>query len=294
MNGPMKPRRLLMATLVGSSVLFTSPTIVFANNNTWQPKISEKILMLPTKHLERAVEQDFANSLLANDMNTLDQQIGADISTITSLQNNQHLYEGEDALEVEHQIIVGKRNYLERMGDQIQLKRQQLETKNRLYQRLMRQSRRDEVLTRDTQQLNLAIDEARLRSNAVETKLRDELFFASNLPESKFSENYSENRAAVENLRAAIVNHPANQQVVNNGEPITKTDQLAQMILEIESELAMLNMEEEVIGHMAKLLSLDAMSFAEKVAEQAWQDQDGTAMQPLLSPSQNVKMFIAY
>jgi hypothetical protein len=294
MKGPMKPRRLLMAALVGSSVLFTSPIIVFASNNAWQPQISEKILMLPTKHLERAVEQDFANSLLANDMNMLDQQIGAEIATITSLQSNQHLYEGEDALEVEHQIIVGKRNYLERMGDQIQLKRQQLETKNRLFQRLMRQSRRDEVRSRDTQQLNLAIDEARERSNAVETKLRDELFFASNLPESKFSENYSENRAAVENLRAAIANHPANEQVVSDGQPITKADQLAQMILGIEAELAMLNMEEEVIGHMAKLLSLDAMSFAEKVAEQAWQDQAGTSGQALLSPKQNVKMFISY
>lgn len=55
MKGPMKPRRLLIAALVGSSVLFTSPIIVFASNNAWQPQISEKILMLPTKHLERAV-----------------------------------------------------------------------------------------------------------------------------------------------------------------------------------------------------------------------------------------------
>lgn len=290
---PVKPRWLLITTLLSNFVLFASPSISLANNG-WQPQISEKILMLPTKHLERAIEQDFANSLLANDMSALDEQIGAEIANISNLQDNQHLYEGEEALEVEHQIIVGKRNYLESMGDQLQLKQQQLDTKRRLYERLMRQSKREEVRNRDTRQLRLAIDEARDRSNAVETKLRDELFFTSNLPESKFSENYAENRSAVEDLRAAIANHPANQLQINNGQLMSKTDQLAQMIMDTEFELAVLKMEEEVVGHMAKLLTLDAMSFSEKVAELAWHDQENTARQTFTSPKHNVRMFIAY
>ena len=45
---------------------------------------------------------------------------------------------------------------------------------------------------------------------------------------------------------------------------------------------------------MAKLLTLDAMSFSEKVAELAWQDQANTARQTLTSPKHNVRMFIAY
>ena len=286
--------RIIMMNLVSGTCLLAQPATLLANNMSWQPQISEKILMLPSKHLEQAIERDFANSLLAGDMQTLDQQIGEEIANITSLQENQSLYEGEEALEVEHQIIVGKRNYLEMMGNQITLKHQQLETKRRLYQRLMRQSKQNQAQNRDSKELHLVIDQARVRSNAVESKLRDELFFSANQPESKFSQEYAENRVAIEALRTAIANHPANQQQFGDGTPVNKTDELQTMILETEAALAALNMEQEVIGHMAKLLSFDAMAFAEKLAEQAWDDQAGNIGQALLSPKENVKMFIAF
>jgi len=294
MKRSSRSKRTLMTVLLGSTIFLSNPSMLLANTNAWQPQISEKILMLPSKHLEQAIERDFSTSVLAGDMKTLDQKIGSAITNITSLQDNQHLYDGEEALEAEHQIIVGKRNYLDLMGNQIELKRQQLDTKLRLYQRLMKQSKRNEAQNRDVQDLNLAIDEARVRSNAVETTLRDELFFATNQPESKFSQDYAENRSAIEALRSAIANHPANQQLLSEGQPITKADELRNMILETEAEIAVLSMEEEVIGHMAKLLSLDAMAFAEKLAEQAWQEQAATTGPSFLSPKENVKMFIAF
>ncbi len=286
--------RIIMASLVSSNWLLMNSGELLASNVSWQPQISEKILMLPTKHLEQAIERDFANSLLADDMQTLDQKIGGEISNITSLQENQSLYEGEEALEVEHQIIVGKRNYLEMMGSQVSLKAQQLETKRALYQRLMKQSRQSESRNRDTQELNLVIDQARIRSSAVESKLREELFYSVNQPESKFSQDYAENRAAIEALREAISAHPANRQQISDGQPISKLDELQAMIIETEAELAALSMEQEIIGHMAKLLSFDAMAFAEKLAEQAWQDQAGNKVQTMLSPRENVKMFITF
>jgi hypothetical protein len=250
--------------------------------------------MLPSKHLENAVERDFASSLLASDMQTLDEDIQSTVTTIGKLQENQHLYEGEESFEVTHQIIAGKRDYLEMMSGQLDLKRQQLETKRSLYQRLMRQARASSIQSPQVEQHHLAIDAARVRSGAVETQLRDELFFSTNLEESKFGSEYAENRAAIEQLRSAISNHPANQQIVINGEPITKAEELNGLMLGVEAELALLSMEEEVIGYMAKLLSLDAMAFAEKVAEASWQSDDGSIMQPSESPRQNLKMFIAF
>ena len=65
-------------------------------------------------------------------------------------------------------------------------------------------------------------------------------------------------------------------------------------MLGVEAELALLSMEEEIIGYMAKLLSLDAMAFAEKVAEASWKSDDGSIIQPPTSPRQNLKMFIAF
>ena len=250
--------------------------------------------MLPSKHLENAVERDFASSPLANDMQTLDEDIQSKVTTIGTLQENQHLYEGAESLEVTHQIIAGKRDYLDMMSGQIDLRRQQLETKRNLYQRLMRQAKSSSIQSPQVEQHHLAIDAARVRSGAVETQLRDELFFSTNLEESKFGLEYAENRTAIEQLRSAISNHPANHDIVINGEPVTKAEELNGLMLGVEAELALLSMEEEVIGYMAKLLSLDAMAFAEKVAEASWQSDDGSIIQPPTSPRQNLKMFIAF
>jgi len=285
---------IFVLPLCGGVMLLNNHSMAATNSSAWQPQISEKILMLPSKHLENAVERDFASSPLASDMQTLDEDIQSKVSTIGKLQENQHLYEGAESLEVTHQIIAGKRDYLEMMSGQLDLKRQQLETKRNLYQRLMRQAKASSIRSPQVEQHHLAIDAARVRSGAVETQLRDELFFSTNLEESKFGSEYAENRAAIEQLRSAISNHSTNQQIVINGEPVTKAEELNGLMLGVEAELALLSMEEEVIGYMAKLLSLDAMAFAEKVAEASWQSDDGSIMQPPTSPRQNLKMFIAF
>jgi len=285
---------IFVLPLCGGVMLLNNHSMAATNSSAWQPQISEKILMLPSKHLENAVERDFASSPLASDMQTLDEDIQSKVSTIGKLQENQHLYEGAESLEVTHQIIAGKRDYLEMMSGQLDLKRQQLETKRNLYQRLMRQARASSIQSPQIEQHHLAIDAARVRSGAVETQLRDELFFSTNLEESTFGSEYAENRAAIEQLRSAISDHPANQRIVINGEPVTKAEELNGLMLGVEAELALLSMEEEVIGYMAKLLSLDAMAFAEKVAEASWQSDDGSIMQPSASPRQNLKMFITF
>jgi hypothetical protein len=287
-------RLIFVLPLFIGVMLLSGHSIAATNSSTWQPQISEKILMLPSKHLENAVERDFASSPLANDMQTLDEDIQSKVTTIGTLQENQHLYEGAESLEVTHQIIAGKRDYLDMMSGQIDLRRQQLETKRNLYQRLMRQAKSSSIRSPQVEQHHLAIDAARVRSGAVETQLRDELFFSTNLEESKFGLEYAENRTAIEQLRSAINNHPANRDIVINGEPVTKAEELNGLMLGVEAELALLSMEEEVIGYMAKLLSLDAMAFAEKVAEASWQSDDGSIIQPPTSPRQNLKMFIAF
>ena len=250
--------------------------------------------MLPSKHLKNAIERDFASSLLASDMQTLDEDIQSKVTAIGKLQENQHMYEGEESLEITHQIISGKRDYLELMSGQLDLKRQQLETKRSLYQRLIRQAKGSSIRSPQVEEHHLAIDAARVRSAAVETQLREELFFYTSLEESKFGSEYAENRAAIEQLRSAISNHPTNQEIVVNGESVTKAEELNGLMLGVEAELALLSMEEEVIGYMAKLLSLDAMAFAEKVAEASWQSDDGSIMEAPTSPRQNLKMFIAF
>ncbi|MEC7190355.1 MAG: hypothetical protein VXW18_04585, partial [Pseudomonadota bacterium] len=214
---------------------------------------------------------------------------------IHSLSENQHLYEGEAAIEVKHQVLAAKRAYIGLMGEQIGMKRKKLETKLRLYQHLTRTARRNDGNLAERREITAAIDAAQQRAGAVESELREELFYSTNLPESKFSGDYAANRQAIESLRSAIANHPLNKNDGGIDAPRNKIEELQQLAMGVEAQLAILDMEDEVLGHMAKLLSLDAMAFAEEVAEIAYLANDEVPnAAEFRSPAAGVKLFVNF
>ena len=112
----------MMATLTSIALTLSSQALA-SSPPGWQPQISEKILVLPQKQLERAIQRDFASSALASDMMNVDRQIVSEVTNIQSLSESQHLYEGEEAIEVKHQVLAAKRAYIGLMGEQIGMKR---------------------------------------------------------------------------------------------------------------------------------------------------------------------------
>ena len=284
----------MMATLTSIALTLSSQALA-SSPPGWQPQISEKILVLPQKQLERAIQRDFAASPLANDMMNVDQQIASEVTNIHSLSENQHLYEGEAAIEVKHQVLAAKRAYIGLMGEQIGMKRKKLETKLRLYQHLTRTARRNDGNLAERRGITAAIDAAQQRAGAVESELREELFYSTNLPESKCSGDYAANRQAIESLRSAIANHPLNKKDGGIDAPRNKIEELQQLAMGVEAQLAILDMEDEVLGHMAKLLSLDAMAFAEEVAEIAYLANDEVPnAAEFRSPAAGVKLFVNF
>ena len=93
------------------------------------------------------------------------------------------------------------------------------------------------------------------------------VFRSSTAPESKYSVKYSENVAAIEQLVARIQNHKMNSAIISDGEQITKQDYLRQMLADSQAELAIRDQEDSILGHMAKLVSLDAMGLAEETMD---------------------------
>ena len=287
-------RTFIMAAMTGISLTLSGQALA-SSPPGWQPQISEKVLVLPQKQLERAIQRDFAASPLANDMMNVDQQIASEVTNIHSLSENQHLYEGEAAIEVKHQVLAAKRAYIGLMGEQISMKRKKLETKLRLYQHLTRTARRNDGDLAERRGITAAIDAAQQRAGAVESELREELFYSTNLPESKFSGDYAANRQAIESLRSAIANHPLNKKDGGIDAPRNKIEELQQLAMGVEAQLAILDMEDEVLGHMAKLLSLDAMAFAEEVAEIAYLANDEVPnAAEFRSPAAGVKLFVNF
>ena len=132
-------RTTIMATvaLVGVSQMQTA--VAFAEiHRQWRPQLSEKILLLPPKHMNDAIEQDFSKSGLAQNMTSVETQLSDQVSAIDQLKQNLSRYDEQEQIEARHQIIVGKKTYIELLSQQIDLKRERLHTKLGLLKRLDR------------------------------------------------------------------------------------------------------------------------------------------------------------
>ena len=283
-------RTIIIATvaLVGFNQMQTA--VAFAEiDQQWRPQLSEKILLLPPKHMNDAIEQDFSKSGLAQNMTSVETQLSDQVSVIDQLKQNLSRYDEQEQIEARHQIIVGKKTYIELLGQQIDLKRERLHTKLRLLERL------DLNLSRDTAQHGMVSDVAQLQADAksriegISSKLREQIALEPLTKETNFSKAFDKNMAAISALKDAIANHRMQSRLdLDSG--ATKANMLRQLILDTEADLALIEIETELLGHMAHLLSLDAMALAEDVAAQSFTVATNKA-QTYSSPSDAVLLF---
>ena len=282
-------RNIIIATiaLVGVSQMQTA--VAFAEiDRQWRPQLSEKILLLPPKHMNDAIEQDFSKSGLAQNMTSVETQLFDQVSVIGELKQNLSRYDEQEQIEARHQIIVGKKTYIELLGQQIDLKRERLHTKLGLLKRL------DRNLSSDTAQQKVASDVAQLQADAksriegISSKLREQIALEPLTKETNFSKAFDKNMAAISALKDAIASHRMQGRLgLDSG--ATKSDMLRQLMLDTEADLALIGIETELLGHMAHLLSLDAMALAEDVATQSF--TVATKARTYSSPSDAVPLF---
>ena len=201
-------RTIIIATiaLVGVSQMQTA--VAFAEiDRQWRPQLSEKILLLPPKHMNDAIEQDFSKSGLAQNMTSVETQLFDQVSAIGQLKQNLSRYDEQEQIEARHQIIVGKKTYIELLGQQIDLKRERLHTKLGLLKRL------DRNLSSDTAQQKVASDVAQLQADAksriegISSKLREQIALEPLTKETNFSKAFDKNMAAISALKDAIASH---------------------------------------------------------------------------------------
>ncbi len=273
--------------LVGISQIHTA--IAFAEiDRSWRPQLSEKILLLPLKHMNNAIEQDFSKSGLARNMTSVESQISDQVSAISELKKNLSLYSEQEKIEARHQIIVGKKSYIELLGKQIDLKRTRLNTKLVLLKRFDRTLSRDVLEQKAESELRQLQQEAKSRIESISAKLREQIAMEPLTPETNFSKEFDKNMLAINALKGAIANHRMQSQLgLDKG--ASKGDMLRQLMLDAEADLALVEIETELLGHMAHLLSLDAMALAEDVAITSFDVAAGG--QIYSSPSDAVTLF---
>ena len=266
----LKYRNLLLIIMIftGLSIL-GSQTALSQNGSHWQPQLSEKILMLPPKHLNEVIETDFGKSGLANHMTNIESEISEQVSMINELASNIDNYENAELIEARHQVIVGKKNYIELLGEQNLLKQQRIKTKLNLLANLENAVTRNFHKTENQSEISELQNELKSRSSEVAAKLTQEISLETLQDESKFSKAFNKKMTAISALKDAIASHRMQSQSGIDAN-LSKAEIIREMKLNTEAELALVDIENELLGHMAHLLSLDAMALAEDSASQSF------------------------
>ena len=268
----------------GSSVAFSAPA--------WQPQSSERLVKLPPSYLKKSIDHDFQRSELGTAIQESEENISLKGNTLGDLQKAIDTADSDVLGELRHQFLSEKRNYLSMMSDRNDLRRKHLRTKKRLFDDMLnRLSQESGAMTPEREELIELQKAASERFESSLTKVDQRLFEVSDLEESKYSKQYSQNKSAIEQLVSRIDHHSMSATPMSeNGVQMSREEHVRRMVADVQTELAVLDQEETILGYMAKLVALDAMSMAEEGMDAELLDSDVASK--TLAPANNVSFFL--
>ncbi len=265
---------LLTVTALALPALARTPDVDPSRN----PTAVEQLVKLPGAYLKKAVENDFAGSGLAATIRDTEGLINLKKQTLADIQSAIEQSDGELKIELQHQFLTEKRAFIELVGKHQDMRRQQQETKLRIYERLLdRLDRKDNRLSPGTQSLLIKQEEARQRLERSIADVDLQVFNTPVVGECKYAKEYAANIVAIEKLAEAVKAHPMNAQSTIDGQPTTKKDYLRHLITEADAELQVIGQEESIVAYMAKLVALDAMALSELLIDADSPDQPLTS-----------------
>ena len=233
---------------------------------SWTPKSSERLVKLPVPYLEKSIDHDFLESELGQAIGETEKNINSKGQTLSDLQETiKQTDKTELQLELQHQLLNEKREFVDLMIRKNELKRKKVDIKLQMFEGMM-----DKLAPGKG---NIGPGRAALieKQTAARTRFSNSLanvdmkiFESQSVPQSKYAEKYDENRRAMEKLMERISGHIANQAPLDEkGSPVSKSEYVRQMIAGTQAELALISQENVILGYMAKLIQLDALSLSE-------------------------------
>ncbi len=278
---------------IGLFAALVVATSAGAATPSWQPSASERLVKLPSSYLKKAIDRDFAESELAQALGDTNSNIRLKAQTLGDLQAAIDKAEGEVKIELRHQFLAEKQEFIKLMGEQQELRRKQVDVQIKLYERLLdKLTRREAGMTPARADLIQKQEEARQRFESSVSKVDMDLFGSPEMAESKYSRDYAKNMAAIEQLVQAIKEHPMTTQMEIDGQEISKQDYLRHLIAENQAVASILDQEEQILGYMAKLVALDAMGLSEEVAAAEFGEDGVSDENGEVSLSSTVDFFI--
>ena len=257
----------------------------------WKPQIVEKMYILPPKQLDRVLNNDFRSSSLFLNLKTTDDKIQGRYKKIDELNNMIPRYSGEELIELRHQVILEKKEYISDMNERLKIKRKHLLTKKRFFERLKKKAEYSKKVNnqRSYNKYYLNRKEALDRAKKLDHKVSG-LIRKSNIGNaSKYFVEYEKTMSAMAKLESKIKDHPKfkeNDLVFNSK---NKLEGINKFIYDLESELSVLDLKEQVLTKMAKLVSLDAMELADSLQNKLIKENQ---LRDVNDPNDSVDLFL--
>ena len=268
------PRKIPVAAAAAISlgVLMAAASPSLAASPAWNPAVTEKLVKLPQEYLKKSLDRDFRRSPLADAIRNTEEEIALKLETLGDLRTAAEQADGPLRTELRHQLLAEKRAYLNLMRARQDLKRKHLEKRRRIYQRILRKVLRKKQNETPAQvELVKQQQAAQARFQRTVETVDMKVFATTVAPQSRYATEYAKNLSAANALLKAISSHPANQAQADTS-PADKSDYLRRLVADTDSALALVQQEQEIVGYMAKLVSLNAIALSEEIAEDAAAD----------------------
>ena len=287
----MKNKLLNFALIKFFLILGSSQAIANLSNGEWQPQIVEKMYILPPKQLDRVLNNDFRNSSLYLNLKTADDKIKSRYSKIDQLNKSIPQFKGDEQIELKHQVIVEKKEYITDMSERLKIKREHLLTKKRFFEKIKRKTlfQKGNQNFKAQSKFQASREKALQRSKKLDKKISNLLIGNNMSNNSKYFSEYQKTMLAMQKLETKIKSHPKFQEndLLLNSE--NKLESLNVFIDKLESELSVLALKEQVLTKMAKLVSLDAMELADSLQINISQ---GNEFKDINDPTDSVSLFL--
>jgi hypothetical protein len=269
---------LFLPSLIAAGLIVSFPSAAATKSPSWNPKVSEKLIKLPSSYLKKSVDHDFAESELGLAIQSTSEKADLKIDTLKDLQDSIERAEGELATELRHQFLAEKRDFVMLLSDKNKMRRKHLKTKQRLFERMLRKMGDDKAaMTPVRQKLIDSQDAAATRFKSSIDKVDMHIFQSTSAPTSKYAKKYSQNMAVIEKLVARIQTHKMSTAVKVDGKALTKHEYLRQLVAGVQAEVSILEQEETILGYMAKLVALDALDLSEQALDADLADSEEPA-----------------
>ena len=287
----MKNKLLNFALIKFILILGSTQAMANLSNGEWQPQIVEKMYILPPKQLDRVLNNDFRNSSLYLNLKTADDKIKSRYSKIDQLNKSIPQFKGDEQIELKHQVIVEKKEYITDMSERLKIKREHLLTKKRFFEKIKRKTlfQKGNQNFKAKSKFQASREKALKRSKKLDKKISNLLIGNNMSNNSKYFSEYQKTMLAMQKLETKIKSHPKFQEndLLLNSE--NKLESLNVFIDKLESELSVLALKEQVLTKMAKLVSLDAMELADSLQINISQ---GNEFKDVNDPTDSVNLFL--